>query len=309
MSAPSPDDRLPSQPKWVRLGEVEVFRWLPMRRAVIPEHQPVNFGDELAIEVVRAMAVSHGLDTAPPPTLSEPEEPLSSDEGAPVPVPKALARLLSVGSVLHFAADGDVVWGAGINGKIANAISSTSLDIRSVRGPLTRAVLAEAGIDCPAVFGDPALLLPRLMPELTRRRPTTRPLSVIPNLNDLPSMLGEPWLVQPTEPFAHVIHAIAESEVVVSSSLHGIVLAEAMGVPVRPMRSGAEHRFKYDDYAEGTGRRPFELAATVAAALAMGPLPPLEWDPAPLEAAFPADLWAPRPLSAAAVAPERDAAP
>ncbi|GEK80760.1 polysaccharide pyruvyl transferase family protein [Agrococcus baldri] len=267
--------RLPSASHWVRLGEVDVFRWLPARRAVTATHQPVNFGDQLALEIVRGMLRDRG------------RTPLEGDAGDGPPA----ARLLSVGSVLHFAEPGDVVWGAGINGKLRRPLGTTTIDVRSVRGPLTRAVLAEAGLDAPPVFGDPALLTPLLLPHLAGQREVTRPLSVIPNLNDLAALHGQRWLVQPTEPFAHVIGAILQSELVVASSLHGIVLAEAFGVPVRPLRSAAEHGFKYDDYAAGTGRAPFRFAATVEQALELGPMAPLDWDPSALVQAFPHDLW------------------
>lgn len=34
------------------------------------------------------------------------------------------------------------------------------LDIRSVRGPVTRNILMDLGYDVPSVYGDPAILLP-----------------------------------------------------------------------------------------------------------------------------------------------------
>lgn len=270
---------LPSDPHWVPVGEVDVFRWLPSRRAATPTHQAVNFGDELAVTIVRSMLEDRVLREA---------ERHRAEADAPV------ARLLSIGSVLHFARDGDTVWGAGINGKASPTLAADTLDVRAVRGPGTRAALLEAGIDCPAIFGDPALLLPELRPDLVAERDPTRRLSVIPNLNDLPGLVGHDWLVQPTEPWESVVRTILASELVVASSLHGIALAEAFGVPVRPLRSTAEPAFKYDDYAAGTGRGPFSFAPTVAAALEMGPMPPLDWDTSALRDAFPWDLWSDR---------------
>ncbi|WP_149543143.1 polysaccharide pyruvyl transferase family protein, partial [Serratia marcescens] len=70
-------------------------------------------------------------------------------------------KLLSIGSVMHFANQGDCVWGTGVNGKIPlDKLNFSRLDVRAVRGPKTRKVLQDKGIDVPEVYGDPALLLP-----------------------------------------------------------------------------------------------------------------------------------------------------
>ena len=55
-------------------------------------------------------------------------------------------RVLSVGSVLHFAELGDIVWGSGVNGKIVPDALPAWLDVRAVRGPYTRAALLACGI-------------------------------------------------------------------------------------------------------------------------------------------------------------------
>lgn len=64
-----------------------------------------------------------------------------------------------IGSVLHAANKNTIVWGSGMlseNYPPKNAPQK----ILAVRGPLTRQQLIERGIDCPEVYGDPALLLP-----------------------------------------------------------------------------------------------------------------------------------------------------
>jgi hypothetical protein len=53
------------------------------------------------------------------------------------------------------------------------------------------------------------------------------------------------------------VDRITSCSVVISSSLHGIVVAEAYGVPavwVQPSNRIVGGRFKFDDYFEGTGR-------------------------------------------------------
>src|SRR5689334_3383682 len=51
-------------------------------------------------------------------------------------------KILAIGSIMNYAKEGDVIWGTGINGKSpAQAYRFTQLDVRAVRGPLTREFL------------------------------------------------------------------------------------------------------------------------------------------------------------------------
>jgi pyruvyltransferase len=168
-------------------------------------------------------------------------------------------KMLAIGSILHFARDGDVVWGSGVNGKVdPGKHRFTMLDVRMVRGPLTRKFLIERGIPVAPVYGDPALLLPYLLPHC-QWTPTPGKIIVIPNLNDLPYCNDRiPVTMSLVTPLLHwkfLLREILTSELVITSSLHGIVVSEAFGVPVRfVMPVGGETLFKYKDYFEGTGR-------------------------------------------------------
>lgn len=214
--------------------------------------------------------------------------------------PEALrpARLLSVGSVLHWAQDGDVIWGSGVNGNIpAQQHTARILDIRAVRGPRTRAFLTECGFTVPEVYGDPALLLPVVLPELLEDVHCKRfQVTVVPNFRDLqqnPGWRRSDKVLDPRVPLKRCLSRIAASEFVVGSSLHGIIVAEALGIPARVIRSAVESDFKYRDYYEGTGRTGFSPAETVREALAAGGEPAPVFRAESLLAAFPADLWSP----------------
>ncbi len=267
----SSPERIPSSPHTVNVRGVDVFRWLPRRFSALPEYQPENFGDALAAELVRGIV-------ACTPALRQQHR---------------SHRLLSIGSVLHFARPHDVVWGTGVNGKVEGArVGSSQLDVRAVRGPRTRDLLLQRGVPVPDVFGDPGLLVPTVFPftrDWAQRKRRAR--AVIPNLNDARDYASHPDFVNPLAPLWDVIRRIAESEFVIASSLHGIVIAEALGVPVRPLESPAEPAFKYDDYAAGTGRDRLPASATIEQALRSGPIAPLEWNAEPLLEAFPGDLW------------------
>lgn len=243
---------------------VTSFFWTPRDR--------LNFGDYLASAVVARM-------------LARCE--MLADE----PAARA-TTLFSIGSVLHFARDGETVWGSGRNGKIADeAHGFSSLDVRAVRGPLTRDWLLSRGVSCPAVFGDPALLIPQLFPTRFRRSVTPGRIGIVPNLNDLP-LVDDSRVIDPTKRWDAVIDAILSCELVIASSLHGLIVADAFGVPCAQVRFGpAEHDFKYEDYHRGAGRTDFWSNASIEEAIARGPLPPIAFDVQPLMAAFPYDLW------------------
>jgi pyruvyltransferase len=203
-------------------------------------------------------------------------------------------RVLAVGSIMHLASEGDVVWGTGMNGKkLTTELPFQQLDVRAVRGPRTQAVLESKGIATPSVFGDPGLLVGQLWSreELAGNEPR-RPFTVLPNFHDFPLSPKTAETVNPTGKLWKVIAKIAASDLVVGSSLHGIVIAESLGIPARLVLSKTEPLFKYQDYYEGTGRTGFSPANSVAEALQLGGERLPAWDPAPLRDAFPYDLWA-----------------
>jgi pyruvyltransferase len=237
-----------------RAAECPVFYWQPPRslRRPFPWH---NVGDRLALDLVQRILARRGL------TLAQ------YTGGA--------RRVLTVGSVLHFASDGDVVWGTGVNAKAqAGPLKARRLDVRAVRGPLTASRLEELGIDVPAVYGDPGILVSRIFPH--ERKPRWDYV-VVPHFR-------ERWLrffphptlspAQAPEPF---LRKLVRARRVISSSLHGLVLAESYGIPAVWLenRSG-EAPFKYHDYYLGTGRQPPRparrggCAATRGAAAARG---------------------------------------
>lgn len=209
---------------------------------------------------------------------------------------RAGTRLLTVGSIMRMGRPGDVVWGTGVNGKSLDAdfaFGPGELDVRAVRGPLTQQFLEQRGVSAPAVFGDPGLLVADLFDrdEIRERRGTVD-VTIVPNLHDFASVRRSyREALDPRSPLVECIERIASSRLVVGSSLHGIVVAEALGIPARLVQPGTEPSFKYDDYYRGTGRKSHTPAPDVARAVALGGEPPLDWDPAPMRAAFPGELW------------------
>lgn len=261
-----------------------VFYWDPRRN-----HLPLikrfeigprvgNFGDLLGPLIVRRV-----LSRTP------------RARAASTPGTASGSRVFAVGSVMHFAADGDTIWGTGVNGKVADDLHRFSrLDVRAVRGPVTRRWLQDnRGIDAPEVYGDPALLLPQLLTEAKAWTGKKRGLGVVPNFHDVEVFRGHPGFIDPKRPPMEVLEDIVRSERIAASSLHGVIVADAFGIPAVLLPSKVESPFKYLDYAGGTGRESLPQADDLAAAETMlkgGPDEALEnWDGAPLLSAFPFD--------------------
>ena len=203
-------------------------------------------------------------------------------------------RLLAVGSILHLARTGDVIWGIGANGKkLDHPAAYRELDIRAVRGPLTRAFLQAKGYEVPETYGDPGMLVGRLWPrEQAARRFRQRAVTVVPNFHDMHHAVGRSDAVNPTtDNIWETLGTIAASDLVVGSSLHAIVVAESFGIPARLVASSVEPRFKFEDYYRGTGRPGFCPAPDVDTAISWAGETPPSWDPKPLLDAFPRDLW------------------
>lgn len=208
--------------------------------------------------------------------------------------PSTSKRLASVGSIMKLTQPGDTVWGTGINGKSMGLGGSPGLDVRAVRGPLTRELLLQSGARVPAVYGDPALLWARFWP---KKSYTSAPsgqrdrITIVPNFHDYSKYASDPRVVNPCDDIETVITRIANSDFVCGSSLHGIVFAESFGIPARLVISEEEHPFKYNDYFAGTGRPTYGVARSPEEAMDMGGERPIDIDLDALLEAFPADLW------------------
>jgi pyruvyltransferase len=237
----------------------------------------VNFGDYLSLKIVERIV-----------------------DGPVVVYKKTKApkkKLLALGSLLYFANTGDVLWGTGCNFKYTHKsdYNFNDLDIRALRGPLTKVFLEEEfNIQCPEIYGDPALLFPYLFPEFQKKEEPKYDYIFIPHLYEIGlfSNCSSDCIVYPTQPWHEVIEKILDSKFVISSSLHGIIIAEAFGIPARYLRlSEKEPLFKYQDYYFATGRDEFGIASSLHEALEMGGEPPLQFDPEPLYDAFPFEFW------------------
>lgn len=92
------------------------------------------------------------------------------------------------------------------------------------------------------------------------------------------------------------VDRIVNSELVISSSLHGIIIAEAYGIPAIMLKNNKISNItKYKDWYGSTERENFPIAESVEEALR---ITPSKIDPEVLKkmqndllATFPVDLW------------------
>lgn len=140
--------------------------------------------------------------------------------------------LVTIGSILANVNQRCVVWGSGIISKNDDVKKATFL---AVRGPQTRAFLLDKGYVVPEVYGDPALLLPDYYnPEIEKEYD----LGIIPHYADF--KLVNEWFENESKikvidlmtlSIEHTTDTILKCHKIVSSSLHGVILAHAYGIP------------------------------------------------------------------------------
>lgn len=141
-------------------------------------------------------------------------------------------RIFACGSILKWAQPGDQIWGSGH--AVMGHQTAMGIEVYAVRGPLTRSALMAQGIQCPEVYGDPAVLLPFLYGPASAKR--TYKLGVIPHYIDQKRCreVMKDQLERDDVLFIDimagadvVLDAIASCSAIASSSLHGIIAAEA----------------------------------------------------------------------------------
>lgn len=189
------------------------------------------------------------------------------------------AEMFGIGSHLSLLAKIDptqkppvAVWGTGFISKLSTTarIPATGIDIRAVRGELSRRVLeGKLGRPLDVPTGDPGLLANRLFTEPV---PKAHRLGVIPHFRErddprfqeLARLSDDSVVIDLTGDPLSVIREIASCEEVISSSLHGLIVADSFGIPnlhVKVTDRVNGDGFKFADYysAFGIEHRPFDL--------------------------------------------------
>ncbi len=213
-----------------------------------------NFGDRLNWSILRFLRANFGY--------RPPEE----------------ANLVMVGSVLEHLPEGwtGTVCGAG-KLREDSQLDLSQARVLALRGPLTLAGVKLAPHHVP-VLGDPVLLITDWIQQWGAKYD----LGVVPHWSDTELRKRFPYgtFIDVTDPPEEVVAKISKCKRIISSSLHGIMVADAYGIPRQAeLFAGAEKEggdFKFRDYAAlynaspnfgQMWKAPYELVEAIKAEL------------------------------------------
>ena len=167
-------------------------------------------------------------------------------------------NLLLVGSILQWADRHSVVCGAGfISGKVRFELPPQR--ILMVRGPHTGRALGQLGVPDPRRYADPGVLAPRLFPRVPA---LAGRVGLVPHYVDMDVRWVQDCrdkgvrIIDPALPLADYFDALQGCEVILSSSLHGLVFAHAFDRPALWIELGDRVHgdgFKFRDYYASLG--------------------------------------------------------
>lgn len=190
-------------------------------------------------------------------------------------------RILLVGSIGHNVKAGDLLCGIGVKSKEIPKPKHDNL-IHALRGPLSYDAFKNAGYDISKVkfLKDPGLLIRFYAQDL--KHDTPKGCSFIPHYRErgiyLKNMPKNMKYIDIDDTPLNIAKQILSSEVIYSSSLHGIIFAHALNRPAILVQPKTEEPiFKYQDYFASIDQEMPEILTDIHnLKLAKTPLSPLE---------------------------------
>lgn len=201
--------------------------------------------------------------------------------------------LLTCGSIFQWSSSRAIVWGTGVVVKSGSIAKSHMLQrphtVHAVRGHITAAALTNIGVECPRVFGDPALLLPlvhtppvSLLNGDANAQQQLR-IGLVPhhvdytNVARLFANVPNVVVIDICRPPEEVVNDIVLCTHTLSSSLHGIIYSHTYGIATAWSKSikrlcGDNCKFPdhysvfYEDFARLRPLKPMDKLTTLTAA-------------------------------------------
>lgn len=161
------------------------------------------------------------------------------------------ANILCTGSIASKARKHTTVLGSGFidsNDKV-----EPFANYKFVRGPRTRNKILNKNGYCPAVYGDPALILPLIIDEAKKKHD----IGFVPHYteyNEIKKLYPNEFVINLiTNNPIKTTKEITSCRKIISSSLHGLIVANAYGIPASWVKFSNKlvgDDFKFYDYFE-----------------------------------------------------------
>jgi len=168
-----------------------------------------------------------------------------------------------IGSILQWAKTNSSIWGSGFISE-DEKLDAENLEIFAVRGELSKSKLKEIGYDTNRIsMGDPALLMPYIYKPIIEKK---YKVGIIPHYVDN----NISWVKKQELYDGHFkvldilcgsdvkgfIDEVLSCDVIISSSLHGLIIADAYNIPsvwVKFSDKLQGGNFKFNDYYSSIG--------------------------------------------------------
>lgn len=179
------------------------------------------------------------------------------------------AKIACVGSILEHIPpewDGYVIGSGKLFGDSRLHLHTNTATILALRGPLSA-----SGVPGDYILGDPGLLAPDILGHTPQKK---YHLGLVPHWSDTTLVENpvfqqfDPVVIDPTDDPVDIIETIGKCHKIVTSSLHGMIVADSFGIPRRfeetPLQRKDGNLFKFHDYSQSIFT-PFEVGKTIQA--------------------------------------------
>ncbi len=168
-------------------------------------------------------------------------------------------KIMAIGSILNNEVENAIVWGSGV--AFSTDIIPPKTKILAVRGKLTGKLCEEQEVAFDKVYGDPCMILPRLYTPKVKKKKYK--LGIIPHYIDTKTVcdrfgVGNERLdehkikiINILDEVEDFVDSISECDKIISSTLHGLIVSNAYGIPAQWVKFSDNiggDDFKYRDY-------------------------------------------------------------
>lgn len=168
-------------------------------------------------------------------------------------------NLLAIGSILSKGNRHSVVWGSGF---ISEDDSFNGGRILAVRGKYTNEKLKRMGFQGTSIWGDPALLIPILINPVPNK---INLIGIIPHWSEVDFFLNRysnqyKIIDLRTREIEGTIAQITSCQYILSTSLHGLIVSHAYGIPALWIKKQTLHDddIKFKDYLSSVDIQVYE---------------------------------------------------